>query len=232
MKVRINADDYGLTKGITDGIIRAHQNGVVTSTTMMMNGKAVDYAVEQAKLNPSLKVGIHLVLTWGKPVSEEVNKLTNSDGLFRFTSIFDPSDPPNLDHLEKEWTAQIEAFLRTGLPLSHIDSHHHVHGWPPVQALIAKLAKIYQVPVRVVGTLKNQPDITMTDILWDGFYGEGVSGRLFDELQTLDVDSVEVMTHPAIVDEELESMTSYAYPRKRELDLLCSMRVPSWVELF
>lgn len=69
MRIEINADDFGLTKGVTDGIIQAHQDGCVTSTTLMMNGLATDYAVEKALENPDLKVGIHLVLTWGKTAS-------------------------------------------------------------------------------------------------------------------------------------------------------------------
>ncbi|UFT99614.1 chitin disaccharide deacetylase [Radiobacillus kanasensis] len=232
MKVRINADDFGLTKGITDGIILSHQKGMVTSTTMMMNGKALAYAVEQAKNNPSLKVGIHLVLTWGKPLLKNVDDLVDENGLFRFTSTFDPSDSPNVDQVEREWTAQIEAFLETGLPLSHIDSHHHVHGWQILQAVVIKLARKYGVPVRYVETLKDYPELAMTDTLWDSFYGDGVNGHLFAELSSLEVDSVEVMTHPAVVDDELKHMTSYATPREKELSLLCSMEVPGWVRLF
>lgn len=74
MRIEINADDFGLTKGVTDGIIQAHQNGCVTSTTLMMNGLATDYAVEKAAENPDLKIGIHLVLTWGRHTPSNCSK--------------------------------------------------------------------------------------------------------------------------------------------------------------
>src|SRR5690625_7439350 len=69
MNILFNADDFGLTKGVTDGVIKAHSEGVVGSTTLMMYGKATDYAVEQAKRHPTLDIGINIVLSWGYPYS-------------------------------------------------------------------------------------------------------------------------------------------------------------------
>ncbi|WP_258871175.1 ChbG/HpnK family deacetylase [Virgibacillus dokdonensis] len=84
MKILINADDFGLTKGVTEGIIKAHTEGIVQSTTLMMNGKATQYAIAKAKKQPSLQVGIHLVLTWGKPLNNDLAILTNKDGFSNF----------------------------------------------------------------------------------------------------------------------------------------------------
>ncbi|WP_188455028.1 chitin disaccharide deacetylase [Virgibacillus oceani] len=231
MRVLFNADDFGLTKGITDGIMESHINGVVGSATLMMNGHAVDYTVALAKKHPALKVGIHLVLTWGKPLSDDVPDLVDDNGLFKYKNTFREMDPPNVEQVEKEWRAQIDAFLETGLALHHIDSHHHVHGWEPLRELVVKLAKDYGVPVRYVETLKENHEILLADALWLDFYGDGVNADIFTELQQLSVDSVEVMTHPAIIDDELRQVSSYVEKREEERKILCGMPVPRWVEL-
>ncbi|GGJ94184.1 carbohydrate deacetylase [Lentibacillus kapialis] len=231
MKVLFNADDFGLTKGITDGIIKSHLHGVVQSTTMMMNGRAVDYAVQQAKKLPNLNVGVHLVLTWGKPISNSVSGLLDRDGYFKYTNTFREMEPPDPDDVEKEWRAQIEAFLQKGLPLHHIDSHHHIHGWEPLNETVRKLATEYGVPVRRVDSLQSHPGILLTDKLWLDFYGDGVGENVFDELKKIDAPSVEVMTHPAFVDKELKAVSSYAEKRQEELNILCRLKVPDWVEL-
>src|SRR5699024_12063682 len=112
MKELFNADAYGLTKGTTDRIIHAHLNGVVQSTTLMMNGLAVDYAIRRAKQTTTSKVGIHLVLAWGKPVSHSVPGLVDRNGYFKYQNTFTELDPPHPSDVEKECRAQIEAFLK------------------------------------------------------------------------------------------------------------------------
>ncbi|WP_042148116.1 chitin disaccharide deacetylase [Paucisalibacillus sp. EB02] len=231
MKVLFNADDFGLTKGVTDGIIQAHTKGVVGSTTLMVNGKAFEYAVGQARNYPSLKVGIHLVLTWGKPISNQVPNLLDANGNFKYKSNYLDMDFPNIEDVEKEWRAQIEAFLATGLKLDHIDSHHHVHGWEPLKEVVVKLAQEYNVPVRYVDSFSDYPNLLLTDTLYLDFYGKGIEENIFGNLQDLDVQSVEVMTHPAIIDDELRSVSSYTDKRVQELDILCSLEIPDWVEI-
>ncbi|MFD1452272.1 MULTISPECIES: chitin disaccharide deacetylase [Oceanobacillus] len=229
MRIEINADDFGLTKGVTDGIIQAHQNGCVTSTTLMMNGLATGYAVEKAKENPNLKVGIHLVLTWGFPLHPSVPNLVKSDGTFKFTSSFRNMETPNLSEIESEWRAQLDAYTATGLALNHIDSHHHVHGWPPLKNLVIKLAKEYNVPVRYVDSLSDHPEICWTDTLWTGFYKEGVTDNLFDVLQKENVQSIEVMTHPGRADDDLRKVSSYTDDREKEIEILNRIEIPDWV---
>lgn len=234
MNVLFNADDFGLTKGVTDGIIESHINGVVGSATLMMNGKALDYAVEQAKRNPTLKVGIHLVLTWGQPVSssKEVPGLVDAEGRFKYKNTYSTMEAPNVNEVEKEWRAQIEAFLATGLSLHHIDSHHHVHGWEPLKDVVFRLATDYDVPVRYVESLKDETQILLTEKLWLDFYADGVDELIFDKLRGLvDTATVEVMAHPAIVDEDLRGVSSYLEKREEELRILCAVDVPDWVEL-
>lgn len=231
MEILFNADDFGLTKGVTDGIIKAHTNGVVTSTTLMMNGYAVDYAVSEAKKHPELNVGIHLVLTFGSPISNNVSNLINENGTFKFTNPFIDLETPDIKEVKREWVAQIEAFLATGLTLHHIDSHHHIHGWPPLRETVIQLANEYQVPVRYVDSLKDEEDILLTELLWEDFYGEGVDEAIFEKIKSKDVSSIEVMTHPAIVDDTLRGLSSYTDKREEELKILCSLEIPEWANL-
>ncbi|WP_217587797.1 chitin disaccharide deacetylase [Lentibacillus saliphilus] len=231
MKVLFNADDFGLTKGVTDGIIHAHTKGVVGATTLMMNGRATDYAVRKAKAHPSLKIGIHLVLTWGKPISNDVTSLVDENGLFKFKNTFASMEPPNVEAVRKEWMHQIEAFLETGLKLHHIDSHHHVHGWPPLKDIVINLAQQYNVKVRYVDSLKDEHQLLLTETLYTDFYEQGVNDKIFNRLQSLDTASVEVMTHPAYVDQDLQEISSYLEKREEELAILTSLNVPDWANI-
>lgn len=230
MKVLFNADDFGLTKGINDGIIKSHIDGLVDSTTLMMNGLAVEHAVLAAKKTPSLKVGIHLVLTWGKPLSTEVPDLINKDGFFKYRNTYAQSEAPNVDQVELEWKTQIEAFLNTGLELHHIDSHHHIHSWEPLKDVVVKLANEFQVPVRKVDTLSVHKDILLTNELYLDFYGPGVSKDIFERLKESKSDSIEVMCHPGYVDNDLHTVSSYCNLREKELEVLCSLQRPEWAK--
>lgn len=233
MRILFNADDYGITKGVTDGIIESFTNGIVRSTTMIMNGYAVDYAVTAAKKHPGLKVGIHLALTFGKPLLEDVPELVDEAGKFKFVSRYNPDNSPDLEQLEREWRAQIEAFLATGLPLNHIDSHHHVHQWEVLENLVVLLAKEYKVPVRYVPSIKKHPEIHLTEKMFDGFYDAGVSTTVFEDVlrKYPDAESVEVMTHPAFIDNKLREISSYVDKRTDELEILTNLTIPDWAEV-
>ncbi|GEM01524.1 hypothetical protein SAMN05421839_11240 [Halolactibacillus halophilus] len=231
MKVIINADDFGLTEGINKGIIKAHTDGVVTRTTLMMNGTAVDHAVKAAKATPSLKVGIHLVLSYGKPLRDDVDLLINESGAFKTTKFEETLNNEEIKQIEQEWETQIQAFLNTGLTLDHIDSHHHVHGWDCLQPVIKRLQEKHQVPVRLTEHIHNQTDMILTEALWLDFYDKLAQPDLFEKLLELNVDSVEVMTHPAYIDDALLKVSSYTDERERELDLLTSMKVLEGIEL-
>src|SRR4051812_932980 len=76
----VNADDFGLTEGTNQAIVDAYRNGIVTSTSLLANGYAFDNAVELARQEPGLGVGIHLTLTEGAPVARDVAELTRNDG--------------------------------------------------------------------------------------------------------------------------------------------------------
>ncbi|TCI39117.1 carbohydrate deacetylase [Exiguobacterium sp. SH4S7] len=224
--VLINADDFGLTSGVNTGILDSHVHGIVNSATMMMNGYAVEEAVTMAKLHPVLRVGVHLALTWGRPLAKTSTPLTKADGTFRYTNRFLTEAAPDPELVYLEWKAQIEAFRATGLSLHHLDSHHHVHGWPAIQDVIVRLAEEYDTTFRALTTLDARRDLWVTERFSDQFYGDGVSRATLDAIQP--GDSIEVMVHPADIDEILPSVTSYLVQRLLEKQLLINYERPDW----
>ncbi|MFN4213539.1 ChbG/HpnK family deacetylase [Exiguobacterium sp.] len=224
--VLINADDFGLTPGVNSGIIDSHVHGIVNSATMIMNGHAVEEAVVLAKKHPSLHVGVHLALTWGRPLAKTSAPLTKADGTFRYTNRFLTETPPDAELVYLEWKAQIEAFRATGLPLHHLDSHHHVHGWPALDAVIVRLAEEYGTTFRALANLEARRDLWVTERFSDQFYGDGVSRATLDAIRP--GGSIEVMVHPADIDELLPSVTSYLDERLQEKELLTAYDRPDW----
>lgn len=224
----VNADDFGFSRGVNHGIIDCHKYGIVNSTTIMMNAAATQHAIELSKNTPTLKVGIHLVLTWGKPLLSDVPSLVDEDGSFKKQSILieNPTEI-SLYELEREWSAQIDLLLASGVVPSHFDSHHHVHGIKAFYPIVKKLSDYYHLPVRKAGA--HFEDIeTVADIFMDDFYGEGVVAAYFDNLNSskLDGKSLEIMTHPAYLDTVLVEGTSYTTARLRETDILINTQLP------
>ena len=143
----LNADDFGMTRGVNEGIIRAHRDGILTSTTLMANGPEFEDAVAGAKLNPELGVGCHLVLVGGTAVApkekisslaDENGNLPESLGLFvaRLTAGLIRSKA-----IEREMRAQIEKIRAAGIEPTHLDTHKHTHAHPKVMESLARVGK-------------------------------------------------------------------------------------------
>lgn len=136
----VNADDFGFTRDVNEGIIAAHREGILTATTLMANGSAFDHAIELAAANPSLDIGCHLVLAGGTSVSRPGEPLpaTVSDLLqavgFRRIAIY------------AELRAQIERILSAGIRPQHLDTHKHTHLLPPVLDAVARLSQEFAIP--------------------------------------------------------------------------------------
>lgn len=146
----VNADEFGLTDKINEAILRAHKEGIVTSTTLMVNTKAFKYAARIAEFNPSLEVGLHLNLTFGKPISRAAS-LIDEKGLFFNRKQFLLRlflNKVNSEDIEDELNAQIDKFTSSGLELFHIDSHQHIHLHPKLMGIFIKIAKKNNVVIR------------------------------------------------------------------------------------
>jgi hopanoid biosynthesis associated protein HpnK len=150
-RVIINADDFGLCRPVNEGIVLAHVKGILTSATLMANTPGFDQAVEVARDNSRLGVGLHLNFVRGRPVSppEKIASLVGTDGLFFRSAatvvrgLF--SGRIKQDDLEREGRAQVEKALAAGVGLSHFDSEKNIHVLPPLAGLVCKLAEAYDI---------------------------------------------------------------------------------------
>jgi chitin disaccharide deacetylase len=149
----VNADDLGLTPGINDGIFDAHELGILTSASIFASAPATADAIRRARVRTSLGVGAHLALVDGTPTlpARQVPTLVTGDERFQ------PSWRPfivaclqgrvALDEVERELTAQIERLVDAGVVLTHLDAHKHVHAYPPIFAIVARLAVRFGIAV-------------------------------------------------------------------------------------
>lgn len=143
----LNADDFGLTKGVNEAIVRAHRDGILTSATLMANMPAFEDAVERARENPSLGIGVHLVLLGGRPIArpEEVASLVDGNGEFpQSLATFVAKVTSGLirqEHIETELRSQIEKVRASGIEPSHVDTHKHTHAHPKVMESVARVAR-------------------------------------------------------------------------------------------
>src|SRR3989304_10576881 len=149
----VNADDYGRTASVSAGIRQAHLRGIVTTTTAMMNMPSAENDIRLAlKECPRLGLGVHLVLSAGRPVlpPERVPSLAASDGSFyKLPQMIAVLQKLNPAELRAEWRAQIEIFLRTGGMLDHLDSHHHTTYFTETAfGIMLELANEYYAPIR------------------------------------------------------------------------------------
>ena len=223
MKLIVNADDFGYSEGVNHGIMEAFYHGVVTSATLMVNMPGAAHAFALKEANPSLGVGIHFVLTCGKPMSEDVTSLINEEGYFRKGKEY--LDAADSKEIRKELNAQFTRFVEQGGLPTHIDSHHHVHAHKKVLPTVIEIAKKYSLPIRLTGPnseeLKNAAILT-TDFLAHTFYGETATRAHFIQLlETIcGFETAELMTHPGYVDEAVKIGSSYHIQRLQELQVL------------
>ena len=131
----INADDFGWSRGITDGILLAHREGPVTSASLMVHQAASEYALALTGRYPHLSVGVHLNLCAGTPVlpPDQVPSLVDRDGKFYpFAQLHRRLLRWQVcsSEMEAEFRAQIQWMTHRGFPPTHADSHHHIHIYP------------------------------------------------------------------------------------------------------
>lgn len=148
----INADDFGIHPAVNEAVRKAATEGILTSTSLMAGGDAFDEAVEMARSMPSLGIGIHLTLVGGiNPVlpPSEVPSLTWDNGVFCHDYgkliVRDLEGKISLSEVYAEWDAQIQKIMNTGLPVTHMDGHQHMHMWPHFYPIARDLAKKYHI---------------------------------------------------------------------------------------
>lgn len=221
MKLVINADDYGYTQGVTEGILYAHLHGIVTSTTVLTNSENLELSYEKSKECPDLAFGVHLTLTLGKPLTNG-QSFIDEKGQFLSRKALDFS---KLDPTEvyNEWKAQIERFITVfQRKPTHLDSHHSVHDQKETYPITQRLCQEYGLECRRHGPFQ----------FVAGFYGDNVSvDNLLHILEEHQHDeAIEIMSHTGYCDSQLRKMSSYTDGRLAELNVLCDPRVKDYIK--
>jgi predicted glycoside hydrolase/deacetylase ChbG (UPF0249 family) len=247
----VNADDFGFTPDVNQGIIDAHQEGILTATTLMANGAAFDDAVQWARRVPTLDIGCHLVLIGG-------HSLINGRPL--------PSTVPQLlAALAKreirpyeELSAQVRKIVAAGVLPTHLDTHKHTHLAPPVLDAVARLAEEHAIrwvrrpfdfPLNALrGTVPRLKRLTSEALgmmrrrfhrvlsahgcrTTDHFAGFQITGRfraadLVELLGILPDGSTELMCHPGRCGPDLRAArTRLKESREQELSALTAPEV-------
>lgn len=216
----VNADDFGMTPGVSEGILRAHRHGIVTSTTMLATAD-VDRRQLARALDSDLGIGLHVNLTLGRPLTRG-RSLVGDDGRFvrdarRAAARADVRD------VEREVEAQVDRFVElVRRPPTHLDTHHHVGLHEPVAGVVLAVARRLGLPVRSQNEAARRRARSAGIPTPDAFFGESGPDAYWTAARTLlrlrDVpDGVsEFMTHPGLFDDAL----SYSrYGRQRETEL-------------
>lgn len=242
-KLIINSDDYGRTPEISRGIREAHLRGVVTSTTCMMNisTTASDIAIA-LKETPQLAMGVHLVLTMGKPLVKRQagSSITDENGnFFKYDPFIEHIPQMYMEEVKAEWRAQINAFIKAaGHKPTHLDSHHHSSYFAPqLFRLMLELAKEHDCAIRfpftnaisseLQETYNHAPNLMKEfnprrpDIFLVDFYDEGATlDGLLRLINSVADGTTEIMCHPGHVDEAFAQESVYNFQRERELEIL------------
>lgn len=217
----VNADDFGLTPGVSHGILAAHRHGIVTSSTVLVT-QPIERDLITRALDEGLALGLHVNLTLGRPLTRAPS-LADASGRFvrdarRAAARASPRE------VEGEVGAQIETFLSLARRSpTHLDSHHHVALHPPVRQVVLGAARRLGVPVRGEDDAARASARAAGLRTPDHFFGGSGPApywtlhRTLAHLRTLPPGLSEFMTHPGFYDEALGFSR---YGRQRETELV------------
>jgi chitin disaccharide deacetylase len=205
----VNADDYGRSPGVNEGIEEGHERGIVTSASLMVRYGATAEAAEYARAHTALSVGLHVDL------GEWVHR--DERGWVALYMV-------KPDEVEAEVGRQLAAFRSLiGRDPTHLDSHQHVHRDEPARSVLVALGRELGVPVR---------HFTPGIAYCGGFYGQSDTGEPAPQLVSAEAlialvestpeGTTELLCHPAC---EIDFETTYGEERIRELESLCDPRV-------
>jgi chitin disaccharide deacetylase len=213
----VNADDFGRSPGVNGGVIRAHEEGIVTSASLMVRWPAAEEAAQYARASKTLGVGLHL----------DLGEWEYRDGDWHARYLVVEEETPRT--VGDELARQLESFERlVGRAPTHVDSHQHVHNSEPVRSAVLATAERLGVPVRA-----HTPGIEYCG----AFYGQDGRGTPVPEaievdalvavIDGLPLGTVELACHPAA---EADHESTYDRERLTELETLCDRRVREAIE--
>ncbi|HTO88661.1 MAG TPA: hopanoid biosynthesis-associated protein HpnK [Thermoanaerobaculia bacterium] len=148
----VTGDDFGNSREVNLAIVEAHDRGILTNASLMVSGDAASEAIALARSRPGLSVGLHLVVADGRAAlpASQIRRLVDGAGRFRAGLIRQglryQFSRGARSELAREVRAQLERFEETGLALSHVDGHHHMHLHPTVLQILLSLADRFRIP--------------------------------------------------------------------------------------
>ncbi len=203
-KLIINADDFGLCEGNTIGILLSHKQGLVSSSTCMMN---MPYTNDYIKYCDTLKLGVHLNITIGRPLTH-MTSFVDDNGYFRKPNSYSDGKPHgNNNELYQEFKAQIDSFIAlTGHKPDHLDSHHHVHLLPWFVEVTKQLSYEYDIPIRQRDLIMETYEyVRCIDNMYDGL----INMDFIKDICANNEGIIELMCHPGLIDQRLCDISSY-----------------------
>ena len=249
----VTADDFGLTEGVNRAVVRAYREGIVTSASLLAVGRAYGGAVRLARAHPSLAVGVHLAAVGEDPPLLDpaaVPSLVDRSGQlplsYRTFLRRAALGKVAVADVRREFRAQVQRVVDDGLVPSHLDTHQHLHLWPPVARVVTELAEEYGIPavrlprshrrsavgvgVNILGHLLARRLDTTALRYTDDFAGLDEAGTLdrsfepaLDRLLTRrHAGTVEINTHPGEAGDADLARFRWGYRWDRELELLVS----------
>ncbi len=235
----LNADDMGMSTGVTDGIVRSYEEGLVTDISMIQTMPDSARAARIA-LQKGLNVGVHIDLTRqrkvGRPLmGDEVPSLTDDDGIFFASGEFRErmlSGRIDLGEVEVEVRRQVDQALEWGLDLTHIDSNEGMHNYyPEILRMVIKIARQHDLPIRWPNPIHldwlREEGILTTDHLNYTFYDVPAEAKKRTFLRLLDgfqPGITEFIFHPASPDEDTRKLTVWER-REAEMNLLMDREI-------
>lgn len=215
MKLIINADDFGFSESINNGIIDAYNEGLISSTTIMINMPYAEDAILKWKENNSLGLGLHINLTQGSPISNNVNSLVDDKGIFhKHRKVENEEVEVTYEDAYAEIKAQIEKLLSYDVTIDHLDYHHFIHLNPSIRKALIDLSLEYKLPLRTIDSdfrdeVKHNGIKTPDTFCFD-FYDEGASWESIVNFvdNHKNCNSIEILTHCGYIDEDTKHRTS------------------------
>lgn len=231
----INADDFNLTPGVSRGILKAHDEGIVTSTTVLINLPLSGNTIREAEKRKKLGLGLHLNVTLMRPLNRPsvIRSLVKSDGSFKRPSDY-LQKSPSIKDLIKEYNSQIQLFQKSfEKKPDHLDTHHHLHDLPVFFQAVSYLAKKWKIPMRRSRIFQmdrfayETKRLKTTDYLFGNldarFYWQ--KEPFMGVLENLPEGTGEIGCHPAFLDSELRRISSLQDARAIELKLFSDKKL-------
>ena len=212
----VNADDFGQSHGINSGIIKAHEQGILTSASMMVRSPTAGEAATYARAHPQLSVGLHADL--GEWAFEEGE----------WVPVYEVVPHENEEVVEAELRRQLESFRSlVGRDPTHLDSHQHVHRDPPAFGPFRRLAFELQVPLRHASRVRYRGDLHGQERTGVQLEGVITVENMISIIRGLEPGFTELCCHPG---EGSDFESTYREEREAELRVLCDERVRSALE--